>query len=42
MLSSLDWIQDFYDRNAGALLKSELNEDIKDLEELLQCLSGTM
>ena len=40
MLSSLDWIAEFYDRNAGALLKPELNEDIKDLEDILDCLNG--
>ena len=38
MLSSLKWLEGFYDRNIEALLNSELNQDIKDLEDALQCL----
>jgi len=40
LLSDLEWLEGFYDRNAGALLKPELNEDIKDLEDILDCLNG--
>ena len=40
MLYNLRWLSGFYDRNAGALLNHELNEDIKDLEEILDCLNG--
>ena len=41
LLSDLEWIEGFYDRNCEALFKSELKADIEQLEEALVCLNGT-
>ena len=38
LLSDLVWIAGFYDRNIEALLSSKLQQDIKELEEALECL----
>jgi hypothetical protein len=40
LLSDLEWISGFYDRNGEALFKSELSTDIEELEEVLKCLSS--
>ncbi len=40
LLSDLEWINGFYDRNGEALFKSELKADREELEEVLKCLTS--